>query len=64
MGLHDASSGACGEICLCERTRVFGRDANPNFAFGSYLLSVRQQTSTSRFALSASPAHAYAPAWH
>ena len=25
MGLHDASSGACGDFCLCERNCVFAR---------------------------------------
>ena len=34
MGLHDASNGAYGEVCLRKRKRVFVRNPKFNFFFG------------------------------
>lgn len=35
MGLHDASNGACGELCLCERALFFAQNCSTQIVLGS-----------------------------
>src|SRR5271157_2037791 len=63
MGLHDASNGACGDFCLCGRSRIYACNPDCNFFFNFSLSPVRRQLSASHFRTSGlhGPARAVRP---